>query len=111
MQVEVRGATVGAEFLSVKRLLRYSKIGPRGRPIERQIQTDPLIPVKVNFLRRANTFTESPFTMRQLEAFLPADHPLRPIRIMINTDLVKLGSLFSQMYEADIKGGPPPHRA
>ena len=58
-------------------------------------------------MRGADTFTESLFTMRQLEDFVPADHPLRPIRVMVNTALVKMNSLFSQMYEADIKGGRP----
>ena len=49
-------------------------------------------------MRGADTFTESLFTMRELEDFLSADHPLRPIRVMVNTALVKMNSLFSQMY-------------
>jgi hypothetical protein len=56
-------------------------------------------------MRGADTFTESLFTMRKLEDFVPADHPLRPIRQMINAALVKMDVLFSGMYEADIKGG------
>ncbi|PKM01752.1 MAG: hypothetical protein CVV17_06645, partial [Gammaproteobacteria bacterium HGW-Gammaproteobacteria-7] len=36
-----------------------------------------------------------------------ADHPLRPIRQMVNAALVKMDALFSGMYEADIKGEPP----
>jgi len=31
-------------------------------------------------MRGADTFTESLFTMRRLEDFVPANHPLRPIR-------------------------------
>lgn len=58
-------------------------------------------------MRGADTFTESLFTMRKLEDFVPGDHPLRPIRQMVNTALVKMDALFSSMYEADIKGGRP----
>ena len=58
-------------------------------------------------MRGADTFTESLFTMRKLEDFVPADHPLRPIREMVNVALVKMDTLFSGMYEADIKGGRP----
>ncbi len=58
-------------------------------------------------MRGADTFTESLFTMRRLEDFVPADHPLRPIRAMVNEALVKMDGLFAGMYEADIKGGRP----
>ena len=58
-------------------------------------------------MRGADTFTESLFTMRQLEDFVSADHPPRPIREMVNVALVKMDTLFSGMYEADIKGGRP----
>lgn len=58
-------------------------------------------------MRGADTFTESLFTMQKLEDFVPADHPLRPIREMVNVALVKMDALFSGMYEADIKGGRP----
>lgn len=34
-----------------------------------------------------DTFTESLFTLRKLEDFVPADHPLRPIRQMVNAAL------------------------
>ena len=58
-------------------------------------------------MRGADTFTESLFTMRHLDDFVPANHPLRPIRVMVNAALVKMGALLSGMYEADIKGGRP----
>ena len=58
-------------------------------------------------MRGADTFTESLFTMRKLEDFVPADHPLRAIREMVNVALVKMDASFSGMYEADIKGGRP----
>jgi transposase len=58
-------------------------------------------------MRGADTFTESLFTMRRLDDFVPADHPLRPIRAMVNQALRKMDALFARMYESDIKGGRP----
>jgi transposase len=58
-------------------------------------------------MRGSDTFTESLFTLRKLEDFVPSDHPLRPIRVMVNAALLKMDALFSGMYEADIKGGRP----
>ncbi|WP_462391259.1 IS5 family transposase [Acidovorax sp. Q11] len=58
-------------------------------------------------MRGADTFTESLFCVRKLEDFVPASHPLRPVRKMVNTALTKMNVLFSRMYEADIKGGRP----
>jgi transposase len=58
-------------------------------------------------MRGADTFTESLFTMRKLEDFVPAEHPLRSIRTMANEALGKMGALFAVMYEAPAKGGRP----
>jgi transposase len=58
-------------------------------------------------MRGADTFTEGLFTMRRLDDFVPANHPLRRIRIMANEALAKMDELFSRMYEADVKGGRP----
>ena len=58
-------------------------------------------------MRGADTFTESLFTMRHLEDFVPSEHTLRPIRQMVNDALVKMDALFAAMYEADIEGGRP----
>lgn len=58
-------------------------------------------------MRGADTFTESLFTMRKLEDFVPAEHPLRSIRMMANEALGKMGALFAVMYEAPAKGGRP----
>ncbi|MCY0853835.1 IS5 family transposase [Cupriavidus sp. D39] len=58
-------------------------------------------------MRGADTFTESLFTMRRLEDFVPKSHPLRSIRTMANQALAKMDGLFAGMYEADIKGGRP----
>ena len=58
-------------------------------------------------MRGADTFTESLFSVRKLDDFVPASHPLRSIRFMVNEALAKMDRLFAGMYEADIKGGRP----
>ena len=58
-------------------------------------------------MRGADTFTESLFTMRKLEDFVPARHPLREIRKTANAALNKLWPTLTAMYAAEIKGGRP----
>ena len=58
-------------------------------------------------MRGADTFTESPFALHRPEDFVPADHPLGPIRQLVNAALGKMDALFAGMYEADAKGGRP----
>ena len=58
-------------------------------------------------MRGPDTFTESLFTMRRLDDFVPKSHPLRLIRTMANQALAKTNGLFAGMYETDIKGGRP----
>ena len=58
-------------------------------------------------MRGADTFTESLFTMRRLDDFVPVQHPLRPIREMVNQALKEIEPLLSGMYAADFKGGRP----
>lgn len=58
-------------------------------------------------MRGADVFMESLFTMRKLEDFVPADHPLRPIRTMVNEALVHLNDLFAGMYAHAERGGRP----
>ena len=41
---------------------------------------------------------ESLFTMAKLEDFVPADHPLRPIRALVNEALERLNELFNETY-------------
>ncbi len=49
-------------------------------------------------MRGADVTQEALFTVAKLEDFVPADHPLRPIRHMINGALKGLDTLFSQIY-------------
>lgn len=58
-------------------------------------------------MRAADTFTESLFTMRRLDDFVPANHPLRCVRTMVNAALKNIEPLLSGMYAGDIKGGRP----
>ena len=58
-------------------------------------------------MRGADRFTESLFTLSRLEDFIPADHPLRPIRAMVNQALGQMDALFSSMYATGVKGGRP----
>ncbi len=58
-------------------------------------------------MRGADTFTEGLFTLKKLDDFVPANHPLRVIRTMVNKALAEMGELFAGMYEEDAKGGRP----
>ncbi len=58
-------------------------------------------------MRGTDTFSESLFTTRRLDDFVPEFHPLRLIRAMANQALAKMDGLFARMHEADIKGGRP----
>ena len=58
-------------------------------------------------MRGADTFTEGLFTLKKLDDFVPASHPLRVIRTMVNKALAEMGGLFAEMYEDDARGGRP----
>ena len=58
-------------------------------------------------MRGADTFTEALFSLKKLDDFVPANHPLPVIRAMVNKALAEMGDLFAQMYEEDAKGGRP----
>lgn len=49
-------------------------------------------------MRGADTYNESLFTSVRLEEFVPANHPLRPIRSWVNEALVQMAPKFSAMY-------------
>ncbi|CAD6563334.1 hypothetical protein LMG24235_08578 [Paraburkholderia sabiae] len=56
-------------------------------------------------MRGADTFTESLFSFRKLDEFVPASDPVRSIPVMANEALAKMDGLFAGMYEADIRVG------
>jgi transposase len=49
-------------------------------------------------MRGFDEMQESLFTVAKLEDFVPADHPLRPVRDMVNDALKRLNGLFSLIY-------------
>ena len=58
-------------------------------------------------MRGADVYTEQLFSIRRLEDFVPGDHPLRPIREMVNEALARLYGIFARMYEPSAQGGRP----
>ncbi|HBO5252165.1 TPA: IS5 family transposase, partial [Pseudomonas aeruginosa] len=58
-------------------------------------------------MRGVDVFSEQLFTVKRLEEFIPASHPLRPVREMVNEALRRLDGLFERMYEPSYKGGRP----
>ncbi len=58
-------------------------------------------------MRGPDSYTESMFTMSRLDDFVPANHPLRPIRLWLNEALRRMDEVFSRMYESEAKGGRP----
>lgn len=49
-------------------------------------------------MRGADVMQESLFTTVQLESFVPADHPIRPLRELFNTALQRISYLFDAAY-------------
>ncbi|WP_043283091.1 transposase, partial [Burkholderia ubonensis] len=49
-------------------------------------------------MRGMDEMQEPLFTTVKLEDFVPADHPLRPLRLLVNQALKRLNGLFSTIY-------------
>ena len=63
-------------------------------------------------MRGADITQEALFTTVHLETFVPADHPLRPIRAMVNEALGRMSWLFDAMYAEGVRElGITPHVA
>ena len=58
-------------------------------------------------MRGADTFTESLFSVRRLDDFVPANHPLRPVRKMVNEAFKAIEPQLSAMYADDYKSARP----
>lgn len=58
-------------------------------------------------MRGADTFTESLFSMRHSDDFVPVSHLLRSIRNTVSRALVSMDALLGSNYEARIIGGCP----
>lgn len=61
-------------------------------------------------MRGEDIFQESLFTTVQLESFVPADHPLRPIKVLLNEAMKNLNWLFSSIYCDTGRESIPPER-
>lgn len=51
-------------------------------------------------MRGADSYIETMFTMARLDDFVPANHPLRPIRIWLNDALKRMDPVFARMTQA-----------
>lgn len=58
-------------------------------------------------MRGGDQYTETLFSVVRLEEFVPANHPLRPVRAWVNDALGRLDPLFASMYSPTHRGGRP----
>jgi len=49
-------------------------------------------------MRGTDGMREPLFTLSRLDAFVPVDHPLRSIRVLVNEALGRLNGLFNEIY-------------
>lgn len=61
-------------------------------------------------MRGEDIFQESLFTTVKLEAFVPADHPLRPIKALLDEAMTNLNWLFGSLYADTGRDSIPPER-
>jgi transposase len=61
-------------------------------------------------MRGSDGMQEALFTVAKLEDFVPSDHPLRPIRLLVNEALVQLNGLFNDIYAAHGRPSIPPEK-
>ncbi len=61
-------------------------------------------------MRGSDGMQEALFTVTKLEDFVPSDHPLRPIRLLVNEALVQLSGLFNELYAAHGRPSIPPEK-
>jgi transposase len=61
-------------------------------------------------MRGRDFMQDTLFTTRSLESFVPAEHPLRPIREILNTALKGMDPLFKTMYAEDGRDSIAPEK-
>ena len=61
-------------------------------------------------MRGEDVFQESLFTTVQLESFVPSDHPLRPIKALLDEAMKNLNWLFGSIYADTGRESIPPER-
>jgi transposase len=61
-------------------------------------------------MRGADFMQDTLFSTRSLESFVPGDHPLRPIRELLNTALAQTDRVFDAMYAKSGRDSIPPEK-
>ena len=61
-------------------------------------------------MRGEDAMQETLFTVAKLEDFVPEDHPLRAIRLMVNSALAGLNGLFNEMYAESGRASVAPEK-
>ena len=61
-------------------------------------------------MRGSDDTQEALFSFSKLEDFVPSDHPLRPIREIVNVALRDMNELFSSIYKAGGRASIPPEK-
>jgi transposase len=61
-------------------------------------------------MRGTDGMQESLFTMAKLEDFVPSDHPLRAIQVVVNEALGRLNGLFNEIYADTGRAGIAPEK-
>jgi len=61
-------------------------------------------------MRGSDGMQEALFTVAKLEDFVPSDHPLRPIRLLVNEALSQLNGLFNDLYASHGRPSIPPEK-
>lgn len=61
-------------------------------------------------MRGADALQESLFTVTKLDDFVPADHPLRAIRLLVNEALTRMNAQFDEIYAASGRDSIAPEK-
>ena len=61
-------------------------------------------------MRGADAMQESLFTVAKLDDFVPVDHPLRAVRLLVNTALTEMNTRFNEIYAASGRGSIAPEK-
>ena len=61
-------------------------------------------------MRGADAMQESLFTVAKLDDFVPEDHPLRAVRLLVNTALTEMNARFNEIYAPSGRDSIPPEK-
>ncbi|MGA8031682.1 MAG: IS5 family transposase [Casimicrobiaceae bacterium] len=61
-------------------------------------------------MRGADAMQESLFTVAKLDDFVPEDHPLRAVRLLVNTALTQMNARFNEIYAASGRDSIAPEK-